>query len=282
MLKEMNRMVLEKIRQLYPRFTPSQKKLADFIAAHYREAAFMTASQLAHRLNVNEATVIRFAQRLEYSGYPELCASIQQLIKKELAGMVDPLKISEIESPILQVLVTEGESVRRSAGSFSPELAASVLATICEAGRIYLLGQGLASHLAALFGCGLETQGYTVHQVRGDPAEMALALSQLSAEDVVIGFSTDEDGTAIANALRYARVQRARTVAFAFSSVCAVAQAADVAIVSPSDNRFLVPSITVLIAYMDALLQVLAEDNLDRVKETRDRVAAVHRKLTTS
>ncbi len=275
-------MVLEKIRQLYPRFTRSQKKLADFIAVHYREAAFMTASQLAHRLNVNEATVIRFAQRLDYPGYPELCASIQGLIKKELAGMVDPLQISDIENPILQVLVSEGESVRRSAGSFSPELAATVLGAIREAGRIYLLGQGLASHLAALFGRGLETQGYTVHQVRGDPAEMALALSQLTAEDVVIGFSADEDGTAIANALRYAKAQRARTVAFAFSSVSPVAQAADAAIVSPSDNRFLVPSITVLIAYMDALLQVLAEDNLDRVRETRDRVASVHKKLTAS
>ena len=43
-------MILEKIRQLYPKLTKSQKRLADFIATSYQEAAFMTASRLARRV----------------------------------------------------------------------------------------------------------------------------------------------------------------------------------------------------------------------------------------
>ena len=39
--------VLERIRQVYPQLTKSQKRLADFVTAYYREAAFMTASRLA-------------------------------------------------------------------------------------------------------------------------------------------------------------------------------------------------------------------------------------------
>ena len=77
-------MILEKIRQIYPQLTKSQSRLADFIAASYQEAAFMTASRLARRVGVNEATVIRFAQRLDYAGYPDLIQDIQAIVQEEL------------------------------------------------------------------------------------------------------------------------------------------------------------------------------------------------------
>ena len=38
----------------------------------------MTASQLADHLGMNEATVIQFAQRLGYRGYPQLVAAIRR------------------------------------------------------------------------------------------------------------------------------------------------------------------------------------------------------------
>ena len=79
-------MVLEKIRQLYPELTKSQRRLADFVAVSYREAAFMTASRLARKLGVNEATVIRFAQRLGYSGYPEFVQDVRAVVQDELGA----------------------------------------------------------------------------------------------------------------------------------------------------------------------------------------------------
>ena len=75
-------MILEKIRQLYPQFTKSQRKLADFIANHYQEAAFMTASELAHALNLDAATVVRFSQFLGYSGFPELQHEIRERVRR--------------------------------------------------------------------------------------------------------------------------------------------------------------------------------------------------------
>lgn len=77
-------MILETIRRVYPELTRSQQLLSDFVAHSYREAAFMTASDLAQRLNLNEATVIRFAQRLGYSGYPELVTALRELVQQEL------------------------------------------------------------------------------------------------------------------------------------------------------------------------------------------------------
>jgi DNA-binding MurR/RpiR family transcriptional regulator len=62
----------ERIRQERVNMSKSFAKLADFLLDSYVEAAFMTASELAHVLNLDAATVVRFSQQLGYNGFPEL------------------------------------------------------------------------------------------------------------------------------------------------------------------------------------------------------------------
>ena len=62
----------DRIRKERPGMSKSFAKLADFLLDSYIEAAFMTASELAHELNLDAATVVRFSQHLGYKGYPEL------------------------------------------------------------------------------------------------------------------------------------------------------------------------------------------------------------------
>jgi DNA-binding MurR/RpiR family transcriptional regulator len=77
-------MFRERIAQQYDRLGRNQKRIADFLTQDYREAAFMNGSMLSEHLNVDPATVTRFAQRLGYTGYPDLLREIQELVKEEL------------------------------------------------------------------------------------------------------------------------------------------------------------------------------------------------------
>ena len=60
----------QRIRTAYDQFSPSYRKVADFLLDDYRTAAFLNASGVAQYLDVDPATVVRFAQRLGYPGYP--------------------------------------------------------------------------------------------------------------------------------------------------------------------------------------------------------------------
>ena len=57
--------------------TPSQRRLADFILQNPYEAALMSSLKMAERLEVSEATVVRFAQNLGFDGYPALREKLQ-------------------------------------------------------------------------------------------------------------------------------------------------------------------------------------------------------------
>ena len=74
----------ERIRRDRPAMSKSFAKLADFLLDSYIEASFMTASELAHVLNLDAATVVRFSQHLGYKGYPELLREIRDKVRLNL------------------------------------------------------------------------------------------------------------------------------------------------------------------------------------------------------
>ncbi len=78
----------EIIRSNYGRLSPSYRRVADFLLDNYHEVAFMTATQLAHRVGVDTTTVVHFAQRLGYDGYPELLEEIRHTVRAEMQRLL--------------------------------------------------------------------------------------------------------------------------------------------------------------------------------------------------
>jgi len=66
-----------KIRSRYAALPRQQKKIADYVMDHFDEVMFSSITELAGKLQVSEATIVRFARQIGYSGFPEL--------KKDLA-----------------------------------------------------------------------------------------------------------------------------------------------------------------------------------------------------
>ena len=79
--------LLQRIQELMPQFSKSQKLIAGYILEHYEKAAYMTALKLGNAVNVSESTVVRFAIELGYEGYPQLQRSLQSHIKNRLTSL---------------------------------------------------------------------------------------------------------------------------------------------------------------------------------------------------
>ncbi|HOG46733.1 MAG TPA: MurR/RpiR family transcriptional regulator [Anaerolineae bacterium] len=253
-------MILERIRQVYPQLTKSQKKLAGFVANSYQEAAFMTASRMARRLSVNEATVIRFAQRLGYQGYPDLIHDVQAIVQEELKTPEGEAMVAA-EEPFLTSLANEVESLQRAATHVSAEAAHRVLALLRGTRRIYVVGQGVWYYLAGAFASGLAMIGLDGRVVAGDAHSLALALADLERSDALVGVAGGESPE-IARALAMARQHGARTLAVTWSPISEIAQAADLALTCPAGDASALPSLGPVAAFLDALLQALA--SMDR------------------
>lgn len=56
--------------------------MAEYVAANPLDLAFMTTFELAKRTGVSEASIVRFARALDYSGYPALQQEIRDLVEQ--------------------------------------------------------------------------------------------------------------------------------------------------------------------------------------------------------
>src|ERR1700691_3849368 len=64
--------------------TPNQQKIAELVLRDPEYCAFMTISELAHAVDINESTVVRFATALGLAGYPQLTKLCQQMLQDKL------------------------------------------------------------------------------------------------------------------------------------------------------------------------------------------------------
>ena len=62
----------ERLRRDFDRFSPAQQALARYLSEHLAETPMLSAHEVARSAHCSPATVVRFAQALGYSGYPEM------------------------------------------------------------------------------------------------------------------------------------------------------------------------------------------------------------------
>lgn len=251
-------MFRERIQTKYSELTPSFRKLADFILQRPLDAAFMTATEMARRMEVDAATVVRFAQTLGYSGFRELIKEVQRVVRAELtASYSATLEVTDDVGLFHSLLENERHNLTLTQARLT-EQANAVLPALLNARRIWVAGQGSCAHLAALCASALREVDLPAVSIAPDPLEAAVHLKGVGAEDLVIGFSLTGMDLGVADAVRFARQRGAKTLVFSGSPVAAAALAAETTILCPGATQVHVPSFTALAAMIVVLVGAFA------------------------
>jgi DNA-binding MurR/RpiR family transcriptional regulator len=257
-------MFRERIQAHYENLTPSFRKLADFILQEQLDAAFMTATELANRMDVDAATVVRFAQTIGYSGFRELIKEVQQIVKAELTASYSPALDAPDDAGLFRSVLENERHNLKLAQNRLTEQANAILPTLLDAQRIWVMGQSLGAHLAALCAAALRDIGLPAVTITPNPTEVASGLKGIGAEDVIIGFSITGMELGVADAIRFAREHGAKTLAFSGSEVTPAALAAETSIICPGPTQTHVPSFTGLAAAIVSLVAVFAARHPDK------------------
>jgi len=247
-------MFRERIQKKYGELTPSFRKLADFILQQQLDAAFMTATEMARRIGVDAATVVRFAQTLGYSGFRELIKEVQRVVKAELTASYSPVLEAPDDVGLFRSILENERHNLELAQARLTEQANTVLPTLLNTRRIWVMGQGWGAHLAALCASALREIGLLAITIAPDPLEAADNLKGVSADDLVIGFSLTGMDLSVADAVGFARRRGAKTIVFSGSPVSAAALAAETTIVCPGPTQTHMPSFTGLAAMIVGLV----------------------------
>ena len=72
------------ISEHFPLFTKSEKRIANFLNQNQDDAAFLSAGEIAERLQLSEATMVRFARSLGFDSYPSMRVALQDSFRHRL------------------------------------------------------------------------------------------------------------------------------------------------------------------------------------------------------
>jgi DNA-binding MurR/RpiR family transcriptional regulator len=275
-------MFRERIRKHYDHLSRSYRRVADFILTDYHSAAFMTAAGLAHAVDVDTTTVVRFAQRLGYPGFPELIEDIQDQVKTELGQTyVAPVEDATLQAQVQHYVAEDRSNLEKALAHNSLDAIEQMLDLLRAAPRIIVVSESFAAPVAESFALMLKEAGLPATYVSGDIYARAEALTNLVRKDVVIGVTPLAGPSGVARTLQFARSDGATTLACAPSLNSEAARAADHLLYAPGEptDDQSIPSLTSLYSLLTAMARALSAQQAADTARHREQVNRVLREL---
>lgn len=233
----------------------------------------MTAAALADAVDVDTTTVVRFAQRLGYPGYPELIEDIQEQVKLELSQTyAAPDEDGGLPSKVQALLAKDRAHLEKALAHNTPDTLEDIMDMLQAAPRIVVLGESYATPIAESFAGMLDEAGLPVVYANGDVYERAKVLGKVGRKQVIVGFSPLDGDSGVARVMRYARAQGAITLACTPNLSSQTARAAEHLLYAPGESENM-PSLTALFAVCTALAQTLMTLQPEAIAKRRAETA---------
>ena len=114
------------IRDRLQQMTPRQRAIGQYILNNPESLAFLSIVELARKIGVSEATIVRFSNTMGYAGYSQLSSEIRQAVQLEY-GSLDRFRLGQSleagyarkddDSLFSRVITSEIDNLVRLAGS---------------------------------------------------------------------------------------------------------------------------------------------------------------------
>ena len=266
------------IEERMPTFSRGQKQIAGYILEHYDKAAYLTAAKLGRLVGVSESTVVRFANELEFEGYPELQDALRKMIRTRLTS-VQRMEVTNNligDGDVLQkVLLSDAEKIRYTLDAIDRDAFLTAVERIGAAKRIYIIGVRSASSLAGFLNFNLRMMFDDVKFVQTTSgSEMFEEIMRIGEGDVMIAISFPRYSTRIVNAVEFARSAGADVVALTDSDNSPIAAYANQLLIAHSDMVSFVDSLVAPLSVINALIAALS---LKRQEELSVRLRELER-----
>jgi DNA-binding MurR/RpiR family transcriptional regulator len=203
---------LAAISDALPKLKGSAQKAAQYILNSPRETINLTITELGGRAGVSEASIVRFAQSLGYSGFHALKIGLAEDIVSPMLLVHEDLTPDDGPASSVQKAMTAGmRSLEDTVRILELPVVEAAIAAICGARQIDLFASGNSIPLAMDLNFRLTKIGLR-SRFSVDPTMQEMYASLSAPEDVAIGISHTGSSKDTVYALELAKQRGARTV----------------------------------------------------------------------
>ncbi len=271
--------LLSKIEKQMNTLSRSDRAIASYVISSYDKAAYMTAQKVGAAVGVCEATVVRFARKFGFDGYPQFRLALQEVTRSRLNSLqrieVTEKRIGDGEV-MSGVMSNDIDMIRRTMEMTDRSQFDQAVEILCGAQHIYVIGTRSAAAVAGFMSYYLSMMFRQVTVI--DPSnesEIFERMFHISSDDVAIGISFPRYSRRAVKALNFAYDSGAKCIALTDSERSPIAPYAHCCLFAQSDMASVVDSLVAPFSLVNALLVATALHKPDELNERFQRLERI-------
>jgi DNA-binding MurR/RpiR family transcriptional regulator len=277
--------VAEAIRRGMADCSPADRTVARVLLSSYPSAGFETVAKLAARAGVSGPTVLRFANRMGYRGFPEF----QQALRDDLdERSASPLALYDRgrgaaateATGLAQSGAIMRDTLERTFANLAPDEFDRCVESLATAkGRVLIVGGRFSGLLARFLAQHLQLMRAGVSMLPDDAGGRAEAIAGLGRSDVVVLFDYRRYEERTLQVATVAREHRAQVVLFTDSWLSPIASDADIVLPSETGSPSAFDAMTPVLALVESVIAGCLDRLGDDASERMRRIEAAGAEL---
>ena len=265
--------------------TKSEKRIANFLRKNQEESAFLSAGEIASRLDLSEATLVRFARSLGFSSYPAMRTVLQDNFRRRvthsarLRGRLNDLR--DGGDIFERLTATEIDFLTQALDSIKREELNKAVEILHEHDRVFVFGLGPSVSLVDLLELRLRRFGREVVPLTNSGREFLEYLTMMEAKDLLFVICFFDQNPALKLVIDYANKVGATIIMLTDTLEAILGDKVDVVLSAKrgpiGEFHSLVVPMTVINSLLLSLASIEQEKSmtlLDKLDNLRDQLKA--------
>ncbi len=226
--------VIEKIKLV--RLVGSQKNIASFLTKELHRTAFLSGPEIAEKCKVSNSAITRFAQKIGYSGFPELKKELEALYR----GQTTPLEMFEsfvnkdAKGSVSEISLSQDvENITRFQRSLDDKNLQKIVKAISKSKTTYLVAIGVAEVLVDTLSSYLEALDKPVVKLKSFGISKKAEILNFTKNDVVVCFSFQRILKEVQEVAQNSKKNEATTIAITDSETNPLSLVTDFTLTAP-------------------------------------------------
>lgn len=266
----------------YGELTKSEKQIADHLRKNQEESAFLSVGELAQRLDLSEATLVRFARSLGFDSYPAMREVLQENFRRRVThsarvrSRLDELR--ETGDIYERLVVSEIDYMTQSLESVNRDALHRAVDMLQNPKRVFIFGVGPSVSLVELMKIRLERFGRQAVPLTTAGREFLEPLLSMTDQDLLFVICFFDVSPALQLVLDYAHEVHCPVIMLTDTLGSIIGDKADVVLSARRGPISGFHSLVVPMTIINALLLATAGEeggvmeSMDKLDQLRERL----------
>ena len=227
--------VISKMREMQSELTTKEKKICRYILQHLDKIVYMNTYEIADKCKVSQASVVRFAKKLGYSGFPEFKIAFgRDMGRRDVEDKInfiyeDIHETDGLDDLVKKIVYANSNIIQDTYSILDINTIRQAVDLIKNSRKIFILGAGYSGIVAKDFHFKLWELGF--HSMFETDYHIQLAsISTLDENDLVFVISQGGKTVDIYNLVKEAKKKKIKIISVTQMSSNPIRDLADVKI----------------------------------------------------